>query len=75
MEKSRTKFEFTSPGSPQKNRVIEIICVVLYCFICAMNSYVELPEKYKSIICCKSTRTSTNMANLMVETQKSKSPL
>ena len=64
------KFEFTSPGTPQKNGVVEQGFATLYASMHTMMEHAELNEKLKTVLWPKCAATATKLENIMVNPPK-----
>ena len=60
------KFEFTSPGTPQKNGVVEWVFDTIYYRMSAMITHEGLCEKLKTDLWPECAVTATKVGNIMV---------
>ena len=58
------KFEFTSPGTPQQNDVVEWEFTTLYYSMHVMMTHRGLHENVKTVICPECAATATKLENL-----------
>ena len=68
----KTKFEFTSPGTPHKDGVLEREFVTLYSWVRAMMARTGLHENLKTSILTEYTATKTKLETIVVKPKKEK---
>ena len=66
------KFEFTSPGTPQKNGVVEGGFATLYYQMHAMMAHVGIQENLKNGLWPEWGATATKLENIMVNPDEEK---
>ena len=66
------KFEFTSPGNPQKNVVVGRGCATLYSCMHLMIDHTRLHENFNIFLCPKCAATATKLENIMVDPDEEK---
>ena len=67
-ELRKNKFEFTSPGTPHQNGVVEQVFASLYSRMRLMITHAGLHENIKTGIWPKCAATVTKLENIMVNT-------
>ena len=65
-------FEFTPPGTPQKNGMVEWVFYTLYSWMCAMMSHMELHTYLDTGLWTKCVSTATKLEKIMVNPHKEK---
>ena len=66
------KFEFMSPGTPQKNGVVEQGFAALYSRMRAMMTHMGLHKNLKTGLCPECAATATKLKNIMVKPHEEK---
>ena len=65
-------FEFTSPGIPQRNGIIERVFATTYSWMRVMMPHLGLNENLKTGIWTKCVATATKLENIMINQHKEK---
>ena len=68
------KFEFTAPGTPQQNGVVERAFATLYGRVRAMLNGAQLDEKLRHALWAECANTATDLNNIMITDNKTQSP-
>ena len=68
------RFEFTAPGTPQQNLVVERKCPTILGRDREMMNHVGLDENYRRKLWCETISTATKLDNLMVRKMGGKPP-
>ena len=66
-------FEYTAPGTPQQNGVVERACVTVMGRARAMMNHAGFPMAKRQQLCCESAQTATMVYNILVQ-ESAKSP-
>ena len=66
------KIEFTSPGIPQQNDMVERGFATLYSRMCAMMRHIGLHENFKNGLWPEWAATETKLERIMVNPHKEK---
>ena len=64
------KSEFTSPGTPQQNGVVERGFATIYSRMRLMVEYAVIHENLKTGLCPKCAATATKLENIMINPHK-----
>ena len=68
------KFEFTSPGTPQKNGVVERGFATLYSLMHAIMEHAGMHENLKTGLWSECASTATKLENIVVKPHEEKCP-
>ena len=68
------KFEYTAPGTPQQNRVVERVLVTLIDRGIAMMNHAGFTVKKRQEMWCEATKRATMLDNVLVQENGGKPP-